>query len=82
MIEVLSPANTRAEIAAKRDLCLANGSVEFWTVDGKRKTITVARPGVTAIVYCDGDMIPLDSFGGSPLPVSPIFDIYSRTLYS
>src|SRR5215467_4319593 len=33
IIEVLSPSNTRAEIEEKRNLCLANGCLEFWVVD-------------------------------------------------
>ncbi|MFN7925058.1 MAG: Uma2 family endonuclease [Bryobacteraceae bacterium] len=73
-IEVLSPSNTRAEIAAKRDLCLANGSLEFWTVDPRRKTVMISKVDGSAVTYRHGDSISFAAFGGQDLPVSIVFE--------
>jgi Uma2 family endonuclease len=71
VIEVLSPSNTVDEINEKRDLCLKNGSREFWVVDTKRREVTVSTPDGHSIVYETGQEIPL-FFGGS-LSVDAIF---------
>jgi Uma2 family endonuclease len=63
VIEVLSPSNTKPEMAEKATLCLATGAQEFWIVDGKKKRVTVLRREDT-IVYEIGQSIPLRLFGG------------------
>jgi Uma2 family endonuclease len=71
VIEVLSPSNTAAEIQDKKEICLENGTVEFWVVDAKRHHVKVTtREGRTAI-YKAGQQIPL-FFGGS-IAVDAIF---------
>jgi Uma2 family endonuclease len=47
VIEVLSPSNTVQEINDKMAICLANGCRSFWTVDGKRKGVSVTEGDVT-----------------------------------
>jgi Uma2 family endonuclease len=73
-IEVLSPANTRAEIREKAVLCLSSGAQEFWVVDPKRETVSVTRPGGVPTVYRMGDRISLPMFD-SHLDVSEIFRV-------
>jgi len=72
VIEVLSPSNTKAEIREKAALYLSTGAHEFWVVDPRRKTVTVARRDADSIVYVIGDSIPLPMFG-SQLGVDLIF---------
>lgn len=43
-VEILSPGNTRREIAAKIGEYLAAGGRVVWVVDPKRRTVTVHRP--------------------------------------
>ena len=47
VIEVLSPSNTVDEINDKMSVCMANGCRSFWTVDGKRKQVSVTGGDVT-----------------------------------
>jgi Uma2 family endonuclease len=72
VIEVLSPSNTRAEIHEKAVLCLSTGSLEFWVVDPRRKTVSVTKQGCEPVVYNIGDRIPLRLFDGD-LDVTEIF---------
>ena len=72
VIEVLSASNTKAEIREKAALYLSTGAQEFWVVDPKRKTLTVANRAADAVVYAIGDRLPLPMFG-SYLEVELIF---------
>jgi len=40
-IEILSPSNTMKEMLHKRQLCLENGSLEFWVLDIERRKVEV-----------------------------------------
>jgi Uma2 family endonuclease len=71
VIEVLSPSNTAAEMLDKRNLCLENGSREFWVVDGDHRQVEVSTPDGRTMTYKSGQEIPL-SFGGR-LAVDAIF---------
>src|ERR1700689_4841521 len=71
VIEVLSPSNTAAEMLDKRNLCLANGSREFWVVDTKYRLVDVSTPDGLTVTYKSGQEIPL-LFGGR-LPVDVFF---------
>ena len=72
VIEVLSPSNTADELIEKRNLCLANGSREFWVVDAKRRQVEVSTPDGRAVTYKSGQKIPL--FLGGRLSVDAIFE--------
>jgi Uma2 family endonuclease len=72
VIEVLSPSNTKAEIREKAALYLSTGAQEFWVVDPKHKTVSVATREADPIVYAIGNSIPLPIFG-SNLEVELIF---------
>jgi Uma2 family endonuclease len=73
VIEVLSPSNTMSEINEKEALCLENGSLEFWVVDPKRKSVKVSTPDRKTITYIEGDKIPLSLPAAGELAVSEIF---------
>jgi Uma2 family endonuclease len=47
VVEVLSPSNTVHEINDKMSICMANGCLSFWTVDDKRKRVSVTEGDVT-----------------------------------
>jgi Uma2 family endonuclease len=72
VIEVLSPSNTKSEIREKAALYLSTGTQEFWVVDPKGKSVSLARPRGETVVYGIGDQIPLILFGGG-LDVAEIF---------
>jgi hypothetical protein len=63
--------NTAAEILDKEQLCLANGSCEFWVVDPVRRFIRVTAQGRHQ-TYGSGDKIPLPLFGNATLTVDEI----------
>ena len=72
VIEVLSPSNTAREMLDKEQLCLENGSREFWVVDGDRKQIRVSTSDGRTVTYKSGDKIPL--FFGGTLSVVAVFE--------
>jgi Uma2 family endonuclease len=72
VIEVLSPSNTKTEMREKAALYLSTGAQEFWVVDPKRKTVSVAIRDQEPIAYGVGDSLPLPMFE-SHLEVSLIF---------
>jgi Uma2 family endonuclease len=71
VVEVLSPSNTAAEMLDKRNVCLENGSREFWVVDADHRQVEVSTPDGRTMTYKAGQEIPL-LFGGR-LAVSAIF---------
>jgi len=74
VIEVLSPSNTKSEIAEKRKTCFEGGCKEFWLVDPKKKTVqTWTSDGATS-KYSESDSIPLPIMDAEPLPVHTIFN--------
>jgi Uma2 family endonuclease len=75
VIEVISPSNTKGKLREAASLCLANGGIEFWIVDPKRKLVTIIRKNGTTTVYENGSDIPLLPFGSDLLPVASIFEL-------
>lgn len=73
VIEVLSPSNTAAEILDREQLCLANGSLEFWVVDPDRHHVRVSTVQGSGRIYGCGQEIPLPLFGNAKLTVDGIF---------
>jgi Uma2 family endonuclease len=71
VVEVLSPSNTAAEMIDKRNVCLENGSREFWVVDTDHRQVEVSTPDGHTITYKSGQEIPL--FLGGHLAVDSIF---------
>ncbi len=73
IIEVLSPSNTAAEMLDKRNLCLENGSREFWVVDVDHRQVEVSTPDGHTITCKRGQEIPL--FFGGRISVDEIFSL-------
>jgi Uma2 family endonuclease len=75
VIEVLSPSNTADEMEEKAALCLENGSLEFWVVRPRARTVTVYTAEGGRRLYRSGDAIPLGRFfpGSASIPVNEIF---------
>ena len=74
VIEVLSPSNTKAEIADKRQTCFRGGCLEFWLVDPKKRTIQTWTSDLATIKYGESDFVPLTVMGAEALPVATIFE--------
>jgi len=71
VIEVLSPSNTATEMFDNRNICLENGSREFWVVNTDLRQVEVSTPDGRTITYKSGQEIPL--FFGGRLTVDSIF---------
>jgi Uma2 family endonuclease len=74
VIEVLSPSNTKAEMQERAALCLANGCLEFWVLDEKKRQVAVSTPDRVTITYHSGQTIPLRLFGDASLAFDRIFE--------
>jgi Uma2 family endonuclease len=73
VIEILSPSNSVAEMNEREQLCLENGTKEFWVVDPIRRQVKVSTPDGTTRTWRSGQEIPLPLFGEHQLPVDAIF---------
>lgn len=73
VIEIISRSNTVAEMDERCDLCLANGSCQFWTVDDRRREVKVSTPDGITRTYKSGDSIPLPFADSQSLSVSSVF---------
>jgi Uma2 family endonuclease len=73
IVEVLSPSNTAREIAEKARISLANGTREFWVLDGKRRQVEVTTKDGRVTVYQSGEEIPLYFAPGKSIAVDAIF---------
>lgn len=73
VVEVLSPSNRKGPLDERMRLCLANGCVEFWIVDPKRRSVMVHRSGGVARGFGIGDVIPLALTAPGSLAVDAIF---------
>ncbi len=74
VIEVLSPSNTAQEMLDKEQVCLENGSREFWVVDAGRRQVRVSTSDGRVVTYKAGQQIPLVFAPGKHLSVNAIFE--------
>jgi Uma2 family endonuclease len=73
VIEVKSPSNTKAELHDKAMTTLAGaGSVEFWIVDGKTRTVTVYSIASGMHVYGEEAAVPVPLVEGQ-VPLTDLF---------
>lgn len=72
VIEILSPSNTASEMLDREQICLENGSVEFWVVDPMRCQVRVSTRDGRSEIYKAGQTIPL--MFGDNLAVDAIFE--------
>lgn len=73
-VEVISPNDTRREVAEKVNMWLAHGTTSVWVADPEAMTITIHRTGQKPIRLSRKDAIrdePL--FPGLVIPLSNIF---------
>ncbi len=73
VIEVLSPSNTAAEMLEKEEICLENGTHDFWVIDPVRRSVKVSTPDGRTRTWKSGQEIPLPLFGDSKIAVDAIF---------
>lgn len=72
-IEVISPGNSRREIAEKTAEYFAAGCRAVWVVDAVRRTVTIARPHETTVVSEAGVLDGGDILPGFRYPLSRLF---------
>ena len=75
-VEVKSPGNSYAELAAKAGMWLSYGSREVWVADPERVTITVYRPYREPVTLGEDDTLE----GGELLPgfATPVWKLFRR----
>ena len=75
-VEVKSPGNSYAELAAKAGMWLSYGSREVWVADPERVTITVYRPYQEPVTLGEDDVLE----GGGLLPgfATPVWKLFRR----
>ncbi|MFO0810562.1 MAG: Uma2 family endonuclease [Gemmataceae bacterium] len=75
-IEVLSPSNTRAEMAQKRREYFASGSQLVWEIDPRRKTAAVYTSPTKKTTLTEGETLDGgDVIPGFTLPLAELFAI-------
>ena len=76
VVEVKSPSNSNAEIAAKAAMWLCYGSRQAWVLDPQDTTVTIHRPNVEPVVLTEDEMID----GGDLLPgfTSSVWRLFRR----
>jgi Uma2 family endonuclease len=73
-IEVVSPSNTRKELADKIDLYLTHGSLAVWIVYPQQRTVVLWEAGGRSSEFRVGDTVPLPpALSQSGVQVSDIF---------
>ena len=75
-VEVKSPSESLASLAAKAEMWFSHGSKEVWVADPERVTVIVYRPGETPLVLHEDDNLG----GGELLPgfTSPVWRLFRR----
>ena len=75
-VEVKSPGNSYAELAAKAGMWLSYGSREVWVADPERVTITVYRPYQEPVTLGEDETLE----GGDLLPgfAAPVWKLFRR----
>lgn len=73
-VEVLSPDDTRREVAGKVNTWLAHGTVSVWVADPDSRTLTIHRTGRPPIKLSAGDKVTNEpALPGLILPLSKVF---------
>ncbi len=75
VVEVLSPSNTRAQMAEKTREYLAAGARLVWNVDPRRKSVAVHAPGAEPRLFGTGERLDGgDVLPGFSVPVRSLFE--------
>jgi Uma2 family endonuclease len=78
VIEVLSPSNTAVEMYDREQICLANGSREFWVVNPDRAQVKVSTPDGRTVTYKAEDEIPVPFGSHGTIKAADIFRYSTR----
>ncbi len=75
-VEVKSPSNSNAEMAAKAAMWLCYGSQQSWVLNPENTTVIVHRPNVEPVTLTEDDI----SEGGDLLPgfSTPVWRLFRR----
>jgi Uma2 family endonuclease len=74
-VEIMSPSNTRDDIAEKVALYLAAGVALVWVIDPERRTVAIHTPGLPEQVAYEGDTV-------DGAPVLPGFRVAVADLFT
>jgi len=73
-VEVVSPSDSKREIAEKVNMWLANGTISCWVADPRTMTVTIYRPAKEPIrLPATGRIKGEPTLPGFTLPISRIF---------
>ena len=75
-VEVKSPSNSNAEMAAKAAMWLCYGSQQSWVLNPENTTVIVHRPNVEPVTLTEDDVLE----GGDLLPgfSTPVWRLFRR----
>jgi Uma2 family endonuclease len=71
--EVLSPEDSKREVAEKVNMWLANGCKSCWIADPQRKTVVVQYPDGRRTMFQEADTLVDDTLPGFTLPLAKVF---------
>lgn len=75
-VEVVSPGDTKREVAEKVNMWLANGAAVVWVADPRAQTVVVRRVGQKPVTLTVGDEIRDEPvLPGFVLPLSKVFKL-------
>jgi Uma2 family endonuclease len=78
-VEVVSPEDTKREIAEKVNMWLAHGTVSCWVADPAKQTITIHRTGQKPVrLTTDDELRDEPTLPGFVLSVSEVFRLPGR----
>ena len=73
-VEVVSPGDSRREVAEKVNMWLAHGTQVVWVADARSKTLAIHRVGQTPVTLRLGDEVRDESLlPGFVLPLAKVF---------
>jgi Uma2 family endonuclease len=72
-VEVVSPDDTKREVADKVNMWLAHGTKSVWVADSEAMTIAIHRTAQLPIVFKIDDVLKDDLLPGFELPLRKVF---------
>ncbi len=72
-VEVVSPDESKREVAEKVNMWLANGGRSCWIADPQKKNVVVQYPDGRRVTFSEADTLVDETLPGFALPVAKVF---------